>query len=68
MTSYESLSRLFILMTFIVNKGITSLMVLDPAIKAFIEISAIIGPLSITALILLLKQIKKSDPNRIRWK
>ena len=42
--------------------------VLDPAIKTFISVVAILGPLSIVAVILLLKKIEKDNPERIRWK
>ena len=42
--------------------------VLDPAIKTFIGIVALAGPLSIAGVIFLLKKIEKDDPGRIRWK
>ena len=42
--------------------------VLDPLIKTFIEVVIIIGPLSMTGVILLLKKIEKENPDRIRWK
>ncbi len=42
--------------------------VLDPAIKTFIGIVALAGPLSIAGVIFLLKKIEKTDPDRIRWK
>ncbi len=42
--------------------------ILDPTIKTFIWITALLGPLSITCLILLLKKIEKADPNKIRWR
>tara|TARA_Y100001968_G_C18894406_1_gene497737 strand:- start:111 stop:257 length:147 start_codon:yes stop_codon:yes gene_type:complete len=41
---------------------------LDPAIKIFIEVAAIAGPLAIACIILVLKKIEKNDPERIRWK
>ena len=41
---------------------------LDPLIKIFIEVVIIIGPLSITGVILLLKKIEIDNPDRIRWK
>ena len=44
------------------------LSVLDPLIKTFVEVVIIIGPLSIVAVILLLKKIEKQNPDRIRWK
>ena len=42
--------------------------VLDPAIKTFIVIVAIAGPLSIVGIIFLLKKIEQDNPERIRWK
>ena len=42
--------------------------ILDPAIKTFIGIVAILGPLSISGIIILLMNIEKNDPERIRWK
>ena len=44
------------------------LAVIDPAIKTFLIISAVLGPISIALLILFLKRIEKDDPNRIRWR
>ncbi len=41
---------------------------LDPAVKTFITVSLILGPLCIFALTLLLKKIEADDPGRIRWK
>ncbi len=64
----DSLSRLFIVLT---KKGfdmINLFALLDPAIKTFIGIVAVAGPLSIAGVIFLLKQIEKEDPDRIRWK
>ena len=40
---------------------------LDPSIKAFIVISAFLGPLSILSLIIVLKKIERDKPDRIRW-
>ena len=42
--------------------------VLNPAIKNFIEIVSVAGPLGIAGVIFLLKKIEKDDPDRIRWK
>ena len=42
--------------------------VLAPLIKTFLEVVIIIGPLSIVGVILLLKNIEKDNPDRIRWK
>ena len=47
---------------------INSFVVLDPIIKNFIVVVIIIGPLSLTGVILLLKKIEKDNPDRIRWK
>ncbi|WP_320674141.1 hypothetical protein [Prochlorococcus sp. MIT 1341] len=41
---------------------------LDPAIKTFIAVSLIIGPLAIAGLVMILKRIEKNRPERIRWK
>ena len=41
--------------------------VLDPAIKTFLFAVSILGPLCILLLVLFLKRIEKSDPERIRW-
>ena len=42
--------------------------VLNPAIKTFIGIVALAGPISFAGIIFLLKKIEKDDPERIRWK
>ena len=42
--------------------------VLDPFIKGFIQVSLVIGPLSLVGVILLLRKIEKDHPERIRWK
>ena len=47
---------------------INSFAVLAPLIKTFVEVAIIIGPLTIVGLILLLKEIEKDNPERIRWK
>ncbi|WP_269622695.1 hypothetical protein [Prochlorococcus marinus] len=41
--------------------------VLGTEIKLFISIVFVLGPFSIAALILLLKKIEKTNPDRIRW-
>tara|TARA_Y100001968_G_C19402762_1_gene741948 strand:- start:170 stop:316 length:147 start_codon:yes stop_codon:yes gene_type:complete len=41
---------------------------LDPKIKFFIGAVAIFGPLAIAGLVLLLKNIQRENPERIRWK
>ena len=42
--------------------------VLDPLIKAFIQVALVIGPLSLVGVILILREIEKDHPERIRWK
>ena len=42
--------------------------VLDPLIKTFIQVTLVIGPLSLVGVILLLKKIEKDNPDSIRWK
>ncbi len=42
--------------------------VLDPSIKIFIGVVAILGPISIAIIIFLLKLIEKKNPERIRWR
>ncbi len=42
--------------------------VLDPLIKTFIQVSLVIGPLSLVGVVLLLGKIEKDHPERIRWK
>ncbi len=42
--------------------------VLDPLIKTFIQVSLVIGPLSLVGVVLILRKIEKDHPERIRWK
>ena len=42
--------------------------VLNPLIKTFIQVSLVIGPLSLVGVIMLLKKIEIDNPDRIRWK
>ena len=42
--------------------------VLDPLIKTFMQVALVIGPLSLVGLVLLLREIEKDHPERIRWK
>ncbi len=44
------------------------LAVLDPAIKIFISVATILGPLSIISMVIILKLIQKRYPEKIRWK
>ena len=46
----------------------TFLAVLDPAIKTFLSIVVIAGPISIAGMICVLKNIEKKSPERIRWR
>ena len=64
----DSLSRSFTLIAVIGVEMNNLFAVLDPLIKTFIEMSLVIGPLSIGGMILLLKKIEKDNPDRIRWK
>ena len=64
----DSLARLLAALKFLEVEIINSFGVLDPAIKTFIGVVAIVGPLSIAGVILLLKKIEKDHPDRIRWK
>ena len=41
---------------------------LEPAIRTFIVIASLLGPLSIVGVIFLLKKIEETNPDRIRWK
>ncbi len=68
MISPDSLARLFVVQTVQGFEIINLFAVLDPAIKTFIGIVAIAGPLSIAGVIFFLKKIEKDDPERIRWK
>ena len=42
--------------------------VLDPLIKTFIQVTLVIGPLSLVGVILLFMKIEKDNPDSIRWK
>ena len=68
MISPDSLERLFTVLTVQGFEMINFFAVLDPAIKTFMGIVALAGPLSIVGVIFLLKKIEKDDPERIRWK
>ena len=62
------MARLFVVLTPLSVEVINSFAVLDPAIKIFVGVVTLIGPLSIAGIIFLLKKIEKNDPDRIRWK
>ncbi len=68
MISPDSLTRLFLVLTVQGFEMINFFAVLDPAIKTFIGIVVLAGPLSIAGVIFLLKKIEKDNPDRIRWK
>ena len=64
----DSLSRLSVVMADSAVEMMNLLAVLDPSIKNFIQVSLVIGPLSLVVLIMLLKKIEIDNPDRIRWK
>ena len=66
--SSDSLSRLLVAMEVTVFEMVNCFAILDPLIKTFIQVSLVIGPLSLVGVILLLKKIEKDHPERIRWK
>ena len=55
----DSLSRLLFVMAVTVAKMTNCFAVLDPLIKTFTQVAFVIGPLSLIAMILLLKKIEK---------
>tara|TARA_Y100001968_G_scaffold311329_1_gene333268 strand:+ start:1219 stop:1425 length:207 start_codon:yes stop_codon:yes gene_type:complete len=68
MISYDSMVRIFVILTVLSVDEINLFAGLDPAIKIFIGVVALAGPLSIAGVVFLLKNIEKNDPDRIRWK
>ena len=64
----DSLSRLLVVMVATVVEIMNFFAVLDPLIKTFVQVSLVIGPLSLAGLVLLLTKIEKDHPERIRWK
>ena len=64
----DSLSRQMVVMVVTVVEMINLFAVLDPLIKTFIQVTLVIGPLSLVGVILLLKKIEKDNPDSIRWK
>ena len=64
----DSLSRLLVVMAATVVDMIDCFAVLDPLIKTFMQVTLVIGPLSLVGLVLLLRKIEKDHPERIRWK
>ena len=63
-----SLSRLLVVMVATVVEKMNFFAVLDPLIKTFMQVSLVIGPLSLVGVVLLLRKIEKDHPERIRWK
>ena len=63
-----SLSRLLFVMAATVVEMMNCFVVLDPLIKTFIQVSLVIGPLSLVGVVLILRKIEKDHPERIRWK
>ena len=68
MICYDSMARLFAILMVFSIEAINLFAVLDPAIKIFIGVVALAGPLSIAGVVFLLKKIEIKDPDRIRWK
>ena len=64
----DSLLRLFVCIEVLGVEMMNSFAVLDPLIKSFIQVVIIIGPLTISGVVLLVKRIEKENPDRIRWK
>ena len=64
----DSLSRLLVVMVATVVEKMNFFAVLDPLIKTFMQVTLVIGPLSLVGLVLLLRKIEKDHPERIRWK
>ena len=64
----DSLSRLLIVKAAAVVEMMNCFAVLDPLIKTFMQVTLVIGPLSLAGLVLLLRKIEKDHPERIRWK
>ena len=64
----DSLSRLLVVMVATVVEIMNFFAVLDPLIKTFIQVSLVIGPLSLVGVFWILRKIEKDHPERIRWK
>ena len=63
----HSISKLLDVMAAKVVDRINYFAVLDPLIKTFIQVTLVIGPLSLVGVVLLLRKIEKDYPERIRW-
>ena len=64
----DLLSRLLVVMVATVVDKMNFFAVLDPLIKTFIQVTLVIGPLSLVGVVLILRKIEKDHPERIRWK
>ena len=64
----HSISKLLDVMAAKVVDRINYFAVLDPLIKTFIQVTLVIGPLSLVFMIILLKKIEIDNPDRIRWR
>ena len=64
----DSHSRLLVVITATVVEMMNCFAVLDPLIKTFIQFALVIGPLSLVGVVLILTNIEKDHPERIRWK
>lgn len=64
----DALSRLLVVMAASVLEMMNYFGVLDPLIKNFIQVTLVIGPLSLVGVVFILRKIEKDHPERIRWK
>ena len=64
----DSFSRLLVVKVATFVEIMNFFAVLDPLIKTFMQVTLVIGPLSLVGLVLLLRKIEKDHPERIRWK
>ena len=46
----------------------TPIAALGPEIKVFVVVAAVAGPIAIGILLLIIKRIEKTNPDRIRWR
>ena len=63
----HSISKLLDVMAAKVVDRINYFAVLHPLIKTFVQVTLVIGPLSLVGVVLLLRKIEKDYPERIRW-
>ena len=64
----DSLSRLLVVLAATAVEMMNCFGVLDPLIKIFIQVSLVLGPLSLVGVVLVLRKIEKDHPELIRWK